>query len=129
MPCAWTPPSWVGAVFGGCREGGCGCAEKPRGAALDAMRVDTTILGGCRVWGGKLRLGAGRRVRARRTLGWRWPGLAPVALTLTGTHAHAGLDPETARKMQFIASMGIYVFKKEVMLQLLAVSAPASCFL
>eukprot|EP00887_Chlorella_sp_A99_P007300 scaffold2.g7300.t1 len=50
-------------------------AEKPKGAALEAMKVDTTIL---------------------------------------------GLDKEAAKKQQFIASMGIYVFKKDVMLKLLA---------
>jgi glucose-1-phosphate adenylyltransferase len=48
--------------------------EKPKGDALDAMRVDTTVL---------------------------------------------GLTPEQARERPFIASMGIYVFKKQVLIDLL----------
>lgn len=49
-------------------------AEKPKGDALEAMKVDTGIL---------------------------------------------GLDPQRAQEMPFIASMGVYVFKKEVLLELL----------
>ncbi|KAL6768784.1 AGP1 [Auxenochlorella protothecoides x Auxenochlorella symbiontica] len=49
-------------------------AEKPRGAALEAMAVDTTVL---------------------------------------------GLDAEAAAANPFIASMGIYVFRKDVMIKLL----------
>lgn len=49
-------------------------SEKPKGDALEKMRVDTTIL---------------------------------------------GLDPEAAQRQPFIGSMGIYVFRKEVMLDLL----------
>jgi glucose-1-phosphate adenylyltransferase len=49
-------------------------AEKPKGEALDRMRVDTTVL---------------------------------------------GLSPEAAQQTPFIASMGIYVFKKSLMLDLL----------
>jgi glucose-1-phosphate adenylyltransferase len=49
-------------------------SEKPKGAALDQMRVDTTLL---------------------------------------------GLTPEQAKQMPYIASMGIYVFKKEVLIKLL----------
>lgn len=49
-------------------------AEKPKGAALDAMKVDTTIL---------------------------------------------GLNDEEAAEKPFIASMGLYVFKKDVLLDLL----------
>ncbi|NJK60599.1 MAG: glucose-1-phosphate adenylyltransferase [Oscillatoriales cyanobacterium SM2_1_8] len=49
-------------------------SEKPKGAALDEMMVDTTVL---------------------------------------------GLDAESARQQPFIASMGIYVFKKEVLIELL----------
>lgn len=49
-------------------------AEKPKGEALKAMQVDTTVL---------------------------------------------GLSPEEAKASPYIASMGIYVFKKEVMVELL----------
>eukprot|EP00803_Ostreobium_quekettii_P010484 evm.model.scf_759EXC.1 EVM.evm.TU.scf_759EXC.1 scf_759EXC:10418-14725(-) len=49
-------------------------AEKPKGDALEAMKVDTAIL---------------------------------------------GLDPQRAEEMPFIASMGVYVFKKDVLLDLL----------
>eukprot|EP00803_Ostreobium_quekettii_P003766 evm.model.scf_134.3 EVM.evm.TU.scf_134.3 scf_134:59843-64984(+) len=49
-------------------------AEKPKGSALEAMKVDTAIL---------------------------------------------GLDPQRAEEMPFIASMGVYVFKKDVLLDLL----------
>eukprot|EP00210_Caulerpa_lentillifera_P003045 g2907.t1 len=49
-------------------------AEKPKGADLEAMKVDTTVL---------------------------------------------GLDPEKAVEQPFIASMGVYVFKKDVLLNLL----------
>jgi glucose-1-phosphate adenylyltransferase len=48
--------------------------EKPKGAELQAMQVDTTVL---------------------------------------------GLSPEEAKKKPYIASMGIYVFKKDVLLKLL----------
>jgi glucose-1-phosphate adenylyltransferase len=49
-------------------------SEKPKGAELERMRVDTTVL---------------------------------------------GLNSEQAKQMPFIASMGIYVFKKEVLIKLL----------
>lgn len=49
-------------------------AEKPKGSDLEAMKVDTTVL---------------------------------------------GLDPKTAAEQPFIASMGVYVFKKDVLLNLL----------
>ena len=49
-------------------------SEKPKGADLDAMQVDTSVL---------------------------------------------GLNPEAAQQSPFIASMGIYVFKKEVLIRLL----------
>ena len=49
-------------------------SEKPKGAALDAMQVDTAAL---------------------------------------------GLNPEEAKRSPYIASMGIYVFKKEVLIRLL----------
>ncbi|CAG9467600.1 unnamed protein product [Pedinophyceae sp. YPF-701] len=54
-------------------------AEKPKGDALKAMQVDTTVL---------------------------------------------GLSPEKAKQMPYIASMGIYVFKKDVLLQLLKYKYP-----
>ncbi|DBB05498.1 TPA: Glucose-1-phosphate adenylyltransferase [Trebouxia sp. C0004] len=56
-------------------------AEKPKGKELDAMKVDTTVL---------------------------------------------GLDEEQASKQPFIASMGIYVFKKDVLVQLLKNKYPGS---
>ncbi|KAG8049482.1 hypothetical protein GUJ93_ZPchr0009g1207 [Zizania palustris] len=37
-----------------------------------------------------------------------------------------GLDPERAKEMPYIASMGIYVFSKDVMLQLLRENIPAA---
>lgn len=56
-------------------------AEKPKGKDLDAMKVDTTVL---------------------------------------------GLDSEKARQQPFIASMGIYVFKKDVLVNLLKQKYPGS---
>lgn len=56
-------------------------AEKPKGAELEAMKVDTTTL---------------------------------------------GLDPEQAEAQPYIASMGIYVFKKDVLVQLLKNKYPGS---
>lgn len=41
-------------------------------------------------------------------------------------HAVAGLDPEQAEKQPFIASMGIYVFKKDVLVDLLKKKYPGS---
>lgn len=58
-----------------------GFAEKPKGEALKAWTVDTTIL---------------------------------------------GLSPEVAREMPYIASMGIYVFKKLVLLDLLNKTYPSA---
>ncbi len=58
-------------------------SEKPKGEALEAMKVDTTIL---------------------------------------------GLTPEKAREQPFIASMGIYVFKKEVLIKLLRESLERTDF-
>nr|XP_017254779.1 PREDICTED: glucose-1-phosphate adenylyltransferase large subunit 1-like [Daucus carota subsp. sativus] len=56
-------------------------AEKPRGADLEAMKVDTTLL---------------------------------------------GLSPEDAAKSPYIASMGVYVFKKDILLKLLRWRYPTS---
>jgi glucose-1-phosphate adenylyltransferase len=56
-------------------------SEKPKGDALEAMKVDTTVL---------------------------------------------GLDEEDAEKTPFIASMGIYVFKKDVLVKLLKENYPKS---
>ena len=56
-------------------------AEKPKGAALEDMRVDTTIL---------------------------------------------GLSPGEAKEKPYIASMGIYVFKKEVLIDLLNEKMPTA---
>ncbi len=58
-------------------------SEKPKGEALEAMKVDTTIL---------------------------------------------GLTPEKAQEQPFIASMGIYVFKKEVLIKLLRESLERTDF-
>jgi glucose-1-phosphate adenylyltransferase len=58
-------------------------SEKPKGAALSAMQVDTTIL---------------------------------------------GLTPEEARQSPYIASMGIYVFKKDVLIKLLKESQERTDF-
>ncbi len=58
-------------------------SEKPKGDALEAMKVDTTIL---------------------------------------------GLTPEKAKEQPFIASMGIYVFKKEVLVKLLRESLERTDF-
>lgn len=58
-------------------------AEKPKGDALKAMQVDTTVL---------------------------------------------GLSPEDAKESPYIASMGIYVFKKKVMLDLLKKDAKVNDF-
>ncbi len=58
-------------------------SEKPKGEALEAMKVDTTIL---------------------------------------------GLTPEKAQEQPFIASMGIYVFKKEVLVKLLRESLERTDF-
>lgn len=41
-------------------------------------------------------------------------------------HAVSGLDPEQAGKQPFIASMGIYVFKKSVLVDLLKKKYPGS---
>lgn len=56
-------------------------AEKPRGADLEAMKVDTTLL---------------------------------------------GLSPQDAAKSPYIASMGVYVFKKDILLKLLKWRYPTS---
>ena len=58
-------------------------SEKPKGEALDRMRVDTSVL---------------------------------------------GLSPQEAQEKPFIASMGIYVFKKEVMSHLLRANCRANRF-
>jgi len=55
--------------------------EKPRGADLESMQVDTSVL---------------------------------------------GLTPEEAKKMPYIASMGIYVFRKDILLKLLRWRYPTS---
>lgn len=46
--------------------------------------------------------------------------------TGASTLVSAGLDPEQAKKQPFIASMGIYVFKKDVLVQLLKNKYPGS---
>ena len=56
-------------------------AEKPKGDALEAMKVDTTVL---------------------------------------------GLSPNEAKEKPYIASMGIYVFKKDALLQLLNETLPTA---
>jgi len=54
------------------------------------------------------------------------------AHTHTHAHAHArarpaGLTPEEAKEKPFIASMGIYVFKKQVLIDLLTEVGSGSC--
>ena len=85
-----------------------GFAEKPKGDALKAWTVDTTILG--------LTKEEARFLPPRLPLCWLGCMLScqPAARTL-----NPRAPPLQAVEKPFIASMGIYVFKKKVLLELL----------
>lgn len=92
--CVWTPPCWVRGWLGGCVLDGCVLGGCVRGGCLLAF---------CQSW----RLVGGHHHRPKP------PPPQP-------THARlAGLSPAAAKQQAFIASMGIYVFKKSLMLDLL----------
>lgn len=90
-------------------------AEKPKGDALEKMRVDTTVLGAlCCACCAALRLLRLTHCAAAPLRRPTPPPCLPPSLP-----SSPGLSPSAAKQQSFIASMGIYVFKKSLMLDLL----------